>query len=55
MPARRLLPTDESVELLRLVRQVAAEELAPRVAAAEAEEEFPREVFRILGELGLSR
>ncbi|WP_205473248.1 acyl-CoA dehydrogenase family protein [Nocardioides sp. SYSU D00038] len=53
MPARRVLPTDEAADLLRLVRTIAAEELAPRAAAAEADEEFPREVFRLLGRTGL--
>ncbi|NYD57244.1 hypothetical protein BKA08_001482 [Nocardioides marinisabuli] len=53
MPARRVLATDESAELLALVRRIASEELAPRVAAAEADEEFPRDVFRLLGRSGL--
>ncbi|GHJ58350.1 acyl-CoA dehydrogenase [Nocardioides sp. OK12] len=53
MPARRVLATDESAELLALVRRIATEELAPRVAAAEADEEFPRDVFRLLGRSGL--
>lgn len=53
MSARRVLPTDEAVDLIRLVRQIAAEELAPRAAAAEAAGEFPREVFRTLGRAGL--
>lgn len=53
MPARRLLPTDEAVDLLKLVREIAARELAPRAAEHEAAEEFPREVFALLGEAGL--
>lgn len=53
MPARRVLATEESVDLLRLVRQIAADELAPRAAEAEADEAFPRDVFRLLGRSGL--
>lgn len=53
MPASRLLPTEESVELIKLVRDLAAGELAPRVVDAEATEEFPRDVFALLGAAGL--
>ncbi len=53
MPARRVLATDEHADLLRLVRQIATEELSPIVARHEAEEDFPREVFRMLGTSGL--
>ncbi|MBM7508007.1 alkylation response protein AidB-like acyl-CoA dehydrogenase [Nocardioides salarius] len=53
MPARRVLATDESAELLALVRRIATDELAPRVAEAEADERFPRDVFRLLGRSGL--
>ena len=53
MPVRRLVPTQEAADLLDLTRQLAREELAPRAAAAEAAEEFPREVFRTLGRAGL--
>ncbi|MDO9457615.1 acyl-CoA dehydrogenase family protein [Nocardioides sp.] len=53
MPARRVLDSDEHADLLRLVRQIATEELLPQVASAEADEEFPREVFRMLGKTGL--
>ena len=53
MPARRLLPTDESVDLLRLIREIAARELAPRAAEHEANADFPRDVFAMLGETGL--
>ncbi len=53
MPARRVLATDESAELLALVRRIAADELAPRAAEAEADERFPRDVFRLLGRSGL--
>jgi alkylation response protein AidB-like acyl-CoA dehydrogenase len=53
MPASRTLPTDEAVELIKLVRDIATRELAPRSAEAEASETFPREVFRLLGQAGL--
>jgi alkylation response protein AidB-like acyl-CoA dehydrogenase len=53
MPATRVMPTEESAELIRLVRDFAAKELLPRSAAAEAEEAFPRDVFAMLGELGV--
>lgn len=53
MPARRTFTTPEHVDLLQLVRQIATEELAPRAAQAEADEEFPRDVFRLLGRAGL--
>ena len=53
MPASRVMPTDESADLIGLVRDLAAGELAPRVDQAEAEAAFPREVFRTLGRAGL--
>ena len=53
MPAERLLPTDEAAAVISLAREFAIGELAPRVADAEAEHRFPRDVFRQLGELGL--
>jgi alkylation response protein AidB-like acyl-CoA dehydrogenase len=52
MPAERNLPSAEAEEIVGLARAVAQERLAPRVAAAEEEAEFPRDVFRTLGELG---
>jgi alkylation response protein AidB-like acyl-CoA dehydrogenase len=52
MPAERNLPTPEAEEIVGLARSVAQEQLAPRVAAAEEDAEFPRDVFRTLGELG---
>jgi alkylation response protein AidB-like acyl-CoA dehydrogenase len=52
-PVERHLPTDEARELLGLTRELAREELAPRVATYEAESRFPREVFRTLGKAGL--
>ena len=53
MTASRVLPTDETADLLRLVRQIATDELAPRSAAAEADAAFPRDVFLMLGRTGL--
>jgi len=53
MPASRHLPSDEAVDLLKLVRDLANKELLPSAAAAESEERFPREVFRLLGRTGL--
>jgi alkylation response protein AidB-like acyl-CoA dehydrogenase len=53
MPATRLLPTDEAVDLIGLVRDLATRELAPLVAEAERTETFPRDVFRTLGRAGL--
>jgi hypothetical protein len=52
MPAERNLPTPEAEEIVGLARSVAQEKLAPRVAAAEEDADFPRDVFRTLGELG---
>ena len=53
MTARRHLPTDEARDLLALTREIAAKELAPRSAEAEATETFPRDVFTLLGQAGL--
>jgi alkylation response protein AidB-like acyl-CoA dehydrogenase len=51
--ARRLLPTDEATDLIKLVRDLATRELLPRAAQAERDESFPRDVFRLLGHAGL--
>lgn len=48
-----MLPSDEATELLGLAREIAAGELAPRVAEAEREGRFPREELRTLGRAGL--
>ena len=48
-----MLPTPEAGDLLDLVSEISDRELAPRVAAAEAAAEFPREVFSTLGRAGL--
>ena len=53
MAVDRLLPTDEGAELVALVREIAQAELAPRAAADEAAERFPRDAFAMLGEVGL--
>lgn len=53
MPADRLLPDDEAAAVVALARDVAAAELAPRAAEAEAAGAFPRDLFRELGRLGL--
>ena len=53
MPATRLMPTEESSDLIALTRDIVAKELAPKVAQIEASGEFPREVFRTLGRAGL--
>lgn len=53
MPATRTLPTPEAADLITLTRDLAERELAPRVVAAESDEEFPREVFRTLGRAGI--
>ncbi len=52
-PESRMLPTEESVELLHLVREIADAELAPRVAAAEHDGTFFRDELRTLGRAGL--
>jgi alkylation response protein AidB-like acyl-CoA dehydrogenase len=53
MPAERMLPTPEAEDLLKLVREIATDELAPLAADHEATERFPREQFRLLGRSGL--
>ncbi|GAA2337907.1 acyl-CoA dehydrogenase family protein [Saccharopolyspora halophila] len=53
MTVQRLLPSTEAADLLALVREIARDELAPRAAEAEAASEFPRDVFRLLGDSGL--
>ncbi|SEP12967.1 acyl-CoA dehydrogenase family protein [Trujillonella endophytica] len=53
MPVDRELPTTEAADLIALTREIADAELAPKAAAYEREERFPREVFTLLGEAGL--
>jgi hypothetical protein len=49
----RVLPTEEAGELLGLVRDLARDELAPNAADFEQRKEFPRDLVRTLGEIGL--
>ncbi|MBE1500648.1 alkylation response protein AidB-like acyl-CoA dehydrogenase [Amycolatopsis lexingtonensis] len=53
MPAERLLPDSDAEDLVALATEIARDELAPRAAAAEEAEQFPREQFRLLGKSGL--
>src|SRR3954452_3000625 len=53
MTARRVLPSEETAELVRLVRRIATDQLAARSVAAEADAAFPRDVFTMLGRTGL--
>ncbi len=53
MPAERLLPDSDAESLVALAREIARDELAPRAAAAEEAEQFPREQFHLLGKSGL--
>jgi alkylation response protein AidB-like acyl-CoA dehydrogenase len=53
MPAVRLMPTEESADLIELTRAIVDKELRPQVDQAEREHSFPREVFRTLGRSGL--
>ncbi|AKT50258.1 acyl-CoA dehydrogenase family protein [Arsenicicoccus sp. oral taxon 190] len=53
MPAERLMPNDESQDLIALTREICQDQLAPQVDAMEAAHEFPRDVFRLLGRSGL--
>jgi alkylation response protein AidB-like acyl-CoA dehydrogenase len=48
----RLLEGDER-ELIALVQEIAAKELAPRASDHEASSTFPESVYRLLGESGL--
>ncbi|MFC6238495.1 acyl-CoA dehydrogenase family protein [Longivirga aurantiaca] len=52
-PASRMLPTEESVALLDLVREIADAELAPKVAQYEHDGTFFRDELRVLGAAGL--
>jgi alkylation response protein AidB-like acyl-CoA dehydrogenase len=52
-PADRMLPTEDAVDLLHLVRDIADSELLPRVDLAEHDGIFPRDLLRTLGKAGL--
>ncbi|MBB4688055.1 acyl-CoA dehydrogenase family protein [Amycolatopsis jiangsuensis] len=53
MPVERLLPTSEAEDLLKLVTEIAHEELKPRASADEEAERFPRDLFTLMGKSGL--
>lgn len=53
MPAERIMPTEESRDLIELTRQIVDNELRPRVDHAERHAEFPRDLYGILGRTGL--
>ncbi|MRJ78146.1 acyl-CoA dehydrogenase [Aeromicrobium sp. SMF47] len=53
MPAERLMPTEESTDLIELTRSIVAKDLRPVIADLDARAEFPREIFRTLGRAGL--
>ncbi|HZK35786.1 MAG TPA: acyl-CoA dehydrogenase family protein [Aeromicrobium sp.] len=53
MPASRVMPSKETADLIALTRDLAVKELSGKVVQAEAEEVFPREVFRTLGRAGI--
>ncbi|WP_405818705.1 acyl-CoA dehydrogenase family protein [Streptomyces sp. NBC_00838] len=52
-PVDRQLPTEESKDLLALVRDITEREIAPAAAEEEASGHFPRENFSLLSESGL--
>lgn len=49
----RQLPTEESRDLLALVRDIVQREIVPGAAAEEEAGRFPREVFTLLSDAGL--
>ena len=53
MPADRLMPTEESQDLIDLTRAIVAKEVTPFDAELDAKGEFPRDTFRTLGAAGL--
>ncbi|WP_026877622.1 acyl-CoA dehydrogenase family protein [Jiangella gansuensis] len=53
MPVERMLPTPEAADLIGLVRDLAERELRPRADAAEDAGEYPRDLVRMLGRIGL--
>ncbi|MFK0254867.1 acyl-CoA dehydrogenase family protein [Streptomyces sp. NPDC090445] len=52
-PVDRQLPTEESRDLLALVREIIQREISPRAAEEEEAGHFPRDVFALLSESGL--
>src|ERR1700683_325955 len=53
MPAERLLPTQESADLIELTRSIVDKELRPLVDEAERTHTFHRAVFTTLGRAGV--
>ncbi|SDU43368.1 acyl-CoA dehydrogenase family protein [Jiangella alkaliphila] len=53
MSVERMLPTPEAEDLIGLVRDIAERELRPRASAAEEAGEYPRDLVRMLGRIGL--
>ncbi|MHC9045177.1 acyl-CoA dehydrogenase family protein [Microbacterium saperdae] len=53
MTVPRIMPTEESAELIELTREIVGKELRPIVSELDATASFPREVFRTLGRAGL--
>ncbi|MFD7611237.1 acyl-CoA dehydrogenase family protein [Streptomyces sp. NPDC059828] len=52
-PVDRILPTEESRDLIALVRELVQREIAPRAAEEEEAGVFPRDTFTLLSESGL--
>ncbi len=52
-PVERQLPTEESRDLIALVRDIIEREIAPRAAEEEESGHFPRELFSLLSASGL--
>jgi alkylation response protein AidB-like acyl-CoA dehydrogenase len=52
-PVERQLPTEESHDLVALVRDIVQREIAPRAAGEEDAGYFPRELFSLLSASGL--
>ncbi|MEV6582023.1 acyl-CoA dehydrogenase family protein [Streptomyces sp. NPDC051582] len=52
-PVDRQLPTEESRDLLALVREIAQREIRPMAADEEDAGKFPRAIFTLLSEAGL--
>ncbi|CAH0172740.1 Acyl-CoA dehydrogenase [Microbacterium oxydans] len=53
MPVTRIMPTEESADLIELTREILGKELRPVVSELDATASFPRDVFRTLGRAGL--
>jgi alkylation response protein AidB-like acyl-CoA dehydrogenase len=53
VPAERLMPTEESADLIDLTRAIVDKELRPAVDEADRTATFPRETFSTLGRAGL--